>query len=208
MASVLVVDDHEVVRRGTRQLLLEGIPDAAIAEAADARHALSVMVSVPVDLVVLDVALPDRDGLDLLVELRRRWPKVPVLVLSALPEDAFAPRALRLGAAGFVAKGSSGEELLAAVRLALAGRRYITPTLAQQLEVPGAESPDPREILSRRELEVARYVARGLTVREIAGRLGLSEKTIGTFRKRIGRKLGVSSNVELTRYAIEHGLVE
>jgi DNA-binding NarL/FixJ family response regulator len=207
MATLLVVDDHEVVRRGTRQLLVEAFPDATVAEAPDARLALSVLVTTPVDLVVLDVALPGRDGLDLLVELRRRWPKVPVLVLSALPEEAFALRALRLGAAGFVAKGSSGEELLAAVRIALGGGRYLTPALARQLELGASECPDPREILSRRELEVARCVARGLTAREIAAQLNLSEKTIGTFRKRIGRKLGVTSNVELTRYAIAHGLV-
>jgi len=203
----LVVDDHELVRRGTRQLLLEAFPDAEVAEAPDARLALSVLVKGPVDLVLLDVALPGRDGLELLVELRRRWPGMPVLVLSALPEDPFALRALGLGAAGFVAKGKSGEELLAAVRAALWGGRYLTPDLARRLG-PGAPAPvDPRQLLSRRELEVTRAVARGLTVREIAAQLGLSEQTVGTFRKRVGRKLGVTSNVELTRYAIDHGLL-
>lgn len=199
---VLIVDDHALMRRGIRELLAESL-GAAFGEAANASEAIEQLSSGPWDLVVLDLLLPGRDGLDLLDEIARRWPKTGVLVLTGLREDEYGPRAIRAGAAGFLTKGTAPEELIAAVRAILEGGRHLSPALAGQLA--GGSS---RAELSHRELQILRRVAKGMTRRQIAEELQLSEKTIATYRDRISIKLGVSTNVELTRYALLHGLIE
>ncbi|MFO0582518.1 MAG: response regulator transcription factor [Anaeromyxobacter sp.] len=210
MTAILLVDDHAVVRAGTRLVLSEGLPGAEFGEASTTAEGLAALEGRAWDLVLLDLSLPGRGGLDLLEEARRRWPKLPVLVLSAHPEEEFAVRCLKLGAAGYVTKAAPGGELLSACRTALEGRRYVTPALAERLAaLLGGDAPRPgHEALSQRELEVLRMVARGRTLKEIAAELSLSEKTISTYRQRISAKLGVSTNVELTRYALQHRLVE
>ena len=209
MTRFLVVDDHEIVRRGLRQILTEAFPGACVEEVERSEAALAAVASTPWDLVLLDVNIPGRGGLEVLEDAKRLRPTMPVLVVSAYPEEEFAVRCLRLGAAGYVTKSTVSAELVAAVRRALAGGKYVTASLAPRLaEVLGGDAPAaPHEALSGRELQVLRLVATGRTSKEIAAELHLSEKTIATYRARISEKLGVSSVVELTRYAFQHGLV-
>jgi len=210
VTRILIVDDHEVVRRGTRQVLAEGFPGAAFGEAASAPEATAALGAQAWDLLILDINIPGRSGLEVLEEVQRLWPKLPVLVLSAYPEEEFAVRCLRLGAAGYLTKNSASDELVAASRKALEGGKYVTAALAERLAavLGGDVRSEPHEALSGRELQVLRLVATGHTLKEIAAELHLSEKTIATYRARISEKLGVSTNVELTRYALQHRLVD
>jgi two-component system, NarL family, invasion response regulator UvrY len=206
---VLVVDDHPLVRRGVRQVLGVERPDLTVEEAGTVEAALTRLEAGPVDLAVIDVNLPGRGGLSLLEEVRRRFPEVRVLVLSVSPELEYGPRALELGAAGFVPKDSAAETLAAAVGRVLEGGRYVSPALAEwlagQVGRPAQASP---AILSERERQVLRLVASGLTLREIAVALGVSEKTVASYRSRLSLKLGLSSAVELTRFALSRGLAD
>jgi two-component system invasion response regulator UvrY len=208
VTRILVVDDHEVVRRGLRQVLEEAFPAASIDEADSSEAALAAIASAPRDLVLLDINIPGRSGLEVLEDARRLRPGLPVLVVSAYPEEEFAVRCIRLGAAGYLTKNTASAELVAAARKALAGGKYVTARLAERLmDVLGGEArPAPHEALSSRELQVLRLVASGRTSKEIAAELHLSEKTIATYRARISEKLGISTIVELTRYALQHGL--
>jgi two-component system, NarL family, invasion response regulator UvrY len=210
MKRFLVVDDHEVVRRGLKQVLAEAFPGAKIEDAATSEAAMAALSGGAWDLLLLDINIPGRSGLELLEEARRLWPALPVLVVSAYPEEEFAIRCIRLGAAGYLTKTSASAELVAAARKALAGGKYVTARLAEKLmDVLGGEAhPLPHEALSSRELQVLRLVASGRTGKEIASELHLSEKTIATYRARISEKLGLSTIVELTRYALRHGLVD
>jgi len=210
MIRVLIADDHEVLRRGVRSLLTEAFPDLAIGEATDSRQALAAAGKQPWDIVLLDINMPGRNGLDVLQDLKRLRPALPVVVLSAFPEKDYAIRAFQLGASGYVCKQSASSELLAAIRKALAGGRYVTPLLAETLaaNLAGETPALPHETLSNRELQVFRMVALGRSLKEIAAELALSEKTIGTYRTRVSSKLGLGTNVELARYAARHGLVD
>jgi two-component system, NarL family, invasion response regulator UvrY len=210
MKRFLVVDDHEVVRRGLKQVLAEAFPGAEVEDAATSEAAMAALSGGTWDLLLLDINIPGRSGLELLEDARRLWPSLPVLVVSAYPEEEFAIRCIRLGAAGYLTKTSASAELVAAARKALAGGKYVTARLAEKLmDVLGGEAhPLPHEALSSRELQVLRLVASGKTGKEIASELHLSEKTIATYRARISDKLGVSTIVELTRYALRHGLVD
>ncbi len=210
MTHFLLVDDHEVMRAGIRQVLSGGFPAAAFDEAGTAADGLARLEAGGTDLVVLDLAMPGRGGLELLEEVKRRWPRLPAIVLSAYPEEEFAIRCLKLGASGYVAKSSAAHELVTACRTALEGRKYVTPLLAERLAnlVDGTAPHAQHETLSPRELQVLRLVASGRSLKEIAAELALGEKTISTYRQRIAVKLGLSTNVELTRYALHHGLVD
>jgi two-component system, NarL family, invasion response regulator UvrY len=210
MTKILIADDHELLRQGLKTILLEAFPDLVIGEAADARQALAAVEKKGWDLVLLDINMPGRSGLDALQDIKRARPELPVVVLSVFPEKDYAVRAFKLGASGYVSKQSASGELLAATRKALAGGRYVTPLLAEALAatVAGATPAVPHETLSNRELQVLRMVALGKPLKEIAAELSLSEKTIGTYRMRISQKLGLSTNVELARYALQHKLVE
>ncbi len=210
MTRVLIVDDHEVVRRGLKQILMDEFKDLEVGEAGDARQALEAAHKKPWDIVLLDINMPGRSGLEVLEDLRRLRPELPVLVLTAFPEADFAIRSFKLGACGYVNKQSASDELLAALRKALAGGRYITPGLAEKLAatVAGEVASAPHETLSNRELQVLRLIASGRTIKEIAAQLSLSEKTVGTYRTRISEKMGLATNVELTRYALQHKLVD
>jgi two-component system, NarL family, invasion response regulator UvrY len=210
MTRILIADDHEVLRRGLKTILAEAFPNLLVGEAADARQTLEAAEKHPWDVVLLDINMPGRSGLDALQDLKRLHPQMPVVVLSVFPERDYAVRAFKLGASGYVSKQSASGELLAAIRKALAGGRYVTPLLAEVLAatVAGEAPAVPHELLSNRELQVFRLVALGKPLKEIAAELSLSEKTIGTYRMRISQKIGLSTNVELARYAMQHKLVD
>lgn len=207
---ILLVDDHEIVRRGLKSLLAEAFPSAVFGEAARVPPARALLVQQPWDLVLLDLNLPGGSGLDLLMDVKRRQPAAAVLVLSSYAEEEFAVRSFKLGAAGYLAKGSVAEEMLVAVKKILAGGKYVSPALAERLATALGEPPSsaPHDALSPRELEVLRLVATGRTIKEIAAGFSLSEKTVATYRARLTEKLGLSTNVELARYALRHRLVE
>ena len=204
----LIAEDHPLVRRGLCGLLRDEYPAARISEADTAREALQAVAGGGFDLAIVDINLPGSDGLELLRELRRLHPQLPVLVVSAHDEEGFALRALKMGAAGYVSKQSAADVLTAAVRKVLGGGRYVGPRAAERLARAAAEgwSGEAHEMLSHRELQVLRRIAEGWSIKEIAAELSLSEKTIATYRSRLSEKLRLSSNVELTRYAIRHRL--
>jgi two-component system invasion response regulator UvrY len=209
MIRVLIVDDHAIVRRGLRELLSDEFHGASFGEASDARQALEELRGNKWDVALLDIALPGKSGLDLLKELKAEWPKLPVLVVSAHPEDQFAVRVLKAGAGGYMTKESAPEELAKAIRKILAGGRYVSPVLAEKLAMGVANDPTrtPHETLSDREYEVMSRIASGKTVTEIAEELSLSAKTISTYRARVLEKLDVKNSAEIVQYAIRNGLV-
>ncbi len=207
---VLIIDDHQIVRRGLQELLADAFPEPETGEAANSQQALELLTSRSWDLVLLDINIPGRSGLDLLQDIKRLRPKLPVVVVSAYPEEEFAIRSFKLGASGYLNKNLGSEEMLAAVRKALSGGTYVTATLAEKLAAAlGKDVPqEPHETLSTRELQVLRLIAVGKTIKEVAADLALSEKTIATYRSRLAQKLALSTNVELARYALRHGLVD
>ncbi len=207
---VLIVDDHQIVRRGLLELFTEGYPDLQVGEAENSHIALELLTTQDWDLVLVDINIPGRGGLEVLAETKRLRPQTPVLVLSAYPEEEFAVRSLKLGASGYLNKSLASDEILVAAKKVLAGGKYVTASLAEKLASSlGAPVPQaPHDILSSRELQVLRLVASGSTIKKIADEIALSEKTVGTYRARIAKKLGLHSNVELTRYALKHRLVD
>ncbi len=210
MTEILVVDDHEMVRRGLKQLLTETLPGVSLGEASNALQASEQFQQQAWDLVLLDINLPDGSGLDLLTEFRQLRPEVPILVVSAYSEAEFAPTAFKLGAVGYLTKTSLADEVVAAISKVLSGGKYVSPELAENWAsaLRGASSQERHELLSNRELEVLRLLAIGRTIKEIGAAFSLSEKTIATYRSRIVTKVGLSTNVELARYALQHHLVE
>ena len=193
-----------------RLILFENDPGAQIGESANAREMLEQVAAREWDLVLLDINLPDRSGLDVLAEIKQLRPNLPVLILSVSPEAEFAERTLRAGAAGYINKQFASDEILLAVRKVLGGGTYVTATIAEKLAsgLKGGDSRALHEELSDREFQVFRLIALGRSVKEIAGDLALSEKTVGTYLARIREKTGLSSYVEITRYAFHHKLVE
>jgi two-component system, NarL family, invasion response regulator UvrY len=207
MYRVLLVDDHDVVRKGIRAILEDRFAAIAICEASNGDEALAALTA-PFDAVVLDLSMPGRSGIDLLTEIKHRHPKLPVLIMSLHGEEQFAVRALRAGAAGYLTKSAASEQLIAAFERIVRGGRYISEALAERLAVSAGGGTDaPHDRLSDREFEVMRGIASGESVSEIADRIHLSVKTISTYRARLLDKMGMTTNAELTRYAIQNGLV-
>ena len=206
---VLLVDDHPLVRAGARRLILDRWPDAQVLEAGSLAEALDAHDGCT--LAVVDLSLPDANGLEALVKLRRRAPTLPVLVLSMHAEAAYAARALQLGAAGYLPKDRAGDELVTAVQRLLAGGRYIGADLADRLAdlLTGASPTQPAHAsLSTQELRVALLLAQGRSVGDIAQTMFLSVKTVSTYRARALEKLGLANNAELMRYCLAQGLME
>lgn len=207
-SHVLIVDDHALIRSGLRQALADQ-PDMVVGEAKDGREALDSVKKQNWDIVLLDISLPDKGGLEVLEELKRNFPKLPVLVLSAHPESQYAMRAFADGASGYLTKESAPGELVQAIHKVLSGGRYVSAGLAEV--IAGNLNPDktksPHERLSDREYEVLKLIASGKTVSMIGHHLCLSVKTISTYRARILEKTGFKTNSELTRYALENKLV-
>jgi len=208
MVRVLIVDGHTIVRCALRALLANEFRGAAFGEAADARQAFAQLRKKQWDIALLDIALPGKSGLDLLKELKTKWPSLPVLVLSAHPEDQFALRVLKAGAGGYLTKESAPEELAKAIHKILDGGRYVSPALAEKLAlVVGTDlTRPPHKMLSDCEYAVMARIASGKTVKEIGNDLSLSAKTISTYRARVLEKLSVKNSAEIVQYAIRNGL--
>lgn len=207
---VLIVDDHPVVRRGVRELLGEEFPEAMFVELDTGEAAIEKVDDETFDVALLDLSMPGRGGLDALKEIRARRPRLPVLVHSHHAEQQYAIRAIRAGARGYVTKDTAPDELVRAVREVIAGRRYMTPALAAQIASALSSDPDkePHDSLSDRELQVLRMMALGKSVRDIAKELGLSDKTISTYRTRVLDKLELRTTADMMRYAIRANLVD
>jgi DNA-binding NarL/FixJ family response regulator len=209
MIRILVADDHPIVRQGLKQILSE-YPDMTVAdEAGNGKEVLSKVAKKDYDIVLLDISMPGRNGLDILKELKSKKPKLPVLVLSIYPEDQYAVRVLKLGAAGYLTKESVPEELVAAIRKVARGRKYVSNYLAEKLASDleiNAEKP-LHENLSDREYQVMYMIASGKRLKEISEELSLSIKTISTYRSRIMDKMKMKNNAELIRYALQNSLV-
>jgi two-component system, NarL family, invasion response regulator UvrY len=210
MIKVVVVDDHAVVREGLKRIIAESPGMAVTGEASDGHEALNVVRRDHCDVVVLDISMPNKNGLDVLKQLHIDSPRLPVLVLSMHSEDQYAIRVLRAGAAGYLTKESAPAKLVQAIRKVVRGGKYVSPTLAEKLvyDLDTDVNKAPHEILSDREYQVLCMIASGKTVGEIAEELALSVKTISTYRVRILEKVRLKNNAELTRYAIKNGLVD
>jgi two-component system invasion response regulator UvrY len=210
MIKILVADDHAVVREGLKQILSE-TPDMVVAgEASSGQEVLNKVRKNNYDVVLLDISMPGRGGLDVLKQLKDEKPGLPVLILSIYPEEQYAVRALRAGASGYLTKESASDELIAAIRKISQGRKYVSASLAEKLAFDmeiNAEKPT-HEMLSDREYQVMCMIAKGKTIKEIAGELSLSVKTISTYRSRILDKMRMKNNAELTYYAIKNKLVD
>ena len=210
MASILIADDHAVVRRGLREMIEDSTHHTVIGEAACADDVfLLLRQSGKIDLIILDLNMPAKSGLDILLELRRLGFSTPVLILSMHPEEQFATRLFKAGASGYITKESAPEELLSAIEVVLTGRKYVSPSfgrhLLQSLDTETAKKS--HETLSDREFQVLCLIASGKTVSEIGAHLSLSVKTVSTYRARILEKMGMETSAQLTHYVIHHGLL-
>ena len=209
--KTIVVDDHAIVRRGIVQIVAEHPEVSVVAEAGDyGQLRAALRQHGDVDLVVMDVSLPGKNGIDILKVLREEMPRLKVLIVSMYPEDQYAVRAFRAGAAGYLNKASAPEKLVEAISQVIAGRKYVTPEIAQAL-IENLNAPQEgaaHDKLSDREFQTLRLIASGKRLSDIADELALSPKTVSVYRARILEKMGMSNNAELTHYAIKHGLVE
>lgn len=210
MLNVLIVDDHEIVREGLKRVLSQSLSEVTFVDAGTGQSALDAVHKQELHIAILDINLPDKDGLELLKEIKLLRPNLPVLILSLYEERQYALRALKGGAAGYLIKEMAGELLAAAVQKVLRGGIYISPALAEHMgrDLIGQGNALPHEALSDREYEVLRFLAKGKTVTEIAEVLSLSDKTVSTYRARMLQKLNLKTNASLIRYALDHRLVE
>lgn len=210
MIKILIADDHAIVREGLKQILAE-TPDMVVADEANNGHdVVTKVLKNDFDVVLLDISMPGRNGIDILKQLKTERPRISVLILSMYSEEQYAMRALRAGASGYLTKESAPDELIEAIRRVSQGRKYISPAVAEKLALnlePGSERP-PHEVLSDREYQVMCMIASGKTIKEIGDQLGLSVKTISTYRARVLEKLNIKNNAALTHYAIQNRLVE
>ena len=207
--NFLVADDHAIVRKGLAQILCDEFPAAVVKEVSNSQEVMEELTKQTWDVILLDISMPGRNGIETLKQIRSSGVKTPVLMLSMHSEEQYAIRVLKAGASGFLNKETATDELLLAVRKVLSGRKYISASLAEKLAgslVENEEKP-AYELLSDRELQVLQYIASGKTVSEIGGELSLSVNTISTYRSRILEKLGLGNNAELTRYALDNNLV-
>jgi two-component system invasion response regulator UvrY len=210
MKRILIIDDHEIVRDGLKKIVNEQSENITFGEASTAPEALRLVAEQDWDIVVLDLSLGGRNGLEVLRELKQIRPGLPVLILSMHSEEQYARRAFKAGAAGYITKDSPRAELLNAINKVAEGRKYVSHALAEELVIDlerGSDRP-PHETLSDREFEVMRLIASGKTVGEIAVLLSLSDNTISTYRARLLEKMKMRTNAELTHYAIQNGLVD
>jgi two-component system invasion response regulator UvrY len=207
---ILITEDHAVVRQGLKLILADHFKNAVIGEARNATEALARVWKDKWDVVVLDITMPGRSGLEVLKEIKRSKPRLPVLILSMHPEDQFAVRLLKAGASGYLTKESAGEELVGAIKKVVGGGRYVSPALAERLAsyLTMDVQKAPHERVSDREFLILRMIASGKQVGQIARELSLSVSTVSTYRARILKKMDMSNNAELTHYALQKGLVE
>jgi two-component system invasion response regulator UvrY len=209
MLRILLADDHAVVRQGVKQILAEAFTQGEFGEAQNARELLELVGNERWDIVVLDLAMPEGNGLEALKQIKVRYPQLPVMILSMFPEDQYAVRCLKAGAAGYLNKESAPEELVQAIRKVLQGGQYISSAVADELLSRARQEDDQplHKHLSDREYQVLCLIASGKEVKEISTELALSPKTVSTYRTRLMAKMGMRTNAELTRYAFQNGLV-
>ena len=207
--KVLIADDHPVVRHGLRQMLAQESDVTGVGEARDGEEVIDLCGRVAWDVAVLDYHMPGKNGLELVKELRQRYPGRSVLILSMYPEDTYAVRALKAGASGYLTKESAPEDLVAAIRKVAAGGKYVTPALGERLalDLEDSRGAPTHEMLSDREYQIMWMIVSGKALTQIGQELGLSPNTISTYRARILRKMGMKNNAELLHYAIQHHLV-
>lgn len=207
--KILIIDDHDVVRDGVKRIISEQPGPNVFGEASTGQEALSAVSERDWDVIVLDLSLGGRSGLEVLKDVKQTRPRIPVLILSMHSEEQYARRAFKAGAAGYITKGSPRAELLSAVQKVMKGGRYVSAAVAEQLAGDLERGTEQRhQTLSDREFEVLQWIALGKSVTEISLVLSLSDKTISTYRARILDKMGMRTNAEITRYAIQNGLVE
>jgi two-component system, NarL family, invasion response regulator UvrY len=210
MIRIAIVDDHAMVRIGLRQFFSEQPDFAVVAEAASGREAVDIVRNAEVDVIVLDISMPDQSGVDALAAIKARAPELPVLILSGFAESHYATTLLRLGASGYLNKDCDPQEIVSAIRTVCRGRKYITAAVAEQLAdtlADGGERP-LHETLSERELQVFLRLAKGETIGHMAESMSLSVKTVSTYRTRVMEKMKLASNSDLTYYALKTGLIQ
>jgi two-component system, NarL family, invasion response regulator UvrY len=209
MIRVFIADDHQLFRTGLQQILGKQSDITVVGEASTGTEALECIRRLPCDVLLLDITMPGRSGLDIIKDIRRELPGVRILVISMHPEDQYAVRVLKAGASGYLTKESAAGDLVAAIRKAAAGGRYVSETLAEKLAGSVGQPPRhlPHELLSEREFQVLQMVATGWKLTAIAESLHLSEKTITTYRARILEKLGLHTNADLVRYCLDYGII-
>ncbi len=209
MIQILIADDHAVVRKGLSRILQEGFPGAIIEEVENSAELIEAAMRTRRDVIVSDLSMPGRSGLDALRQLKELYPKLPVLIMSMHPEDQYAIRVLKAGAAGYLSKDTAPDELVKAVRIVLTGKKYISVSTAEKLANTVSHDGErlPHEYLSDREFDVLKHLAAGMAVSEIARLLSLSVTTVSTYRSRIMEKMDMKSNAELTMYAITNRLL-
>jgi two-component system, NarL family, invasion response regulator UvrY len=207
MLRILIADDHAIVRRGIKDIVLEQFPSAQIVEVGDTATLLQKILKESWDIVISDISMPGRSSLDVLPEIKHHAPKLPVLILSIYPEEQYAIRVLKAGAAGYLNKDLAPNELINAIRTVLGGRKYITPLIAEKLVDFDSSNKQLHEFLSDREFNVLTLLASGKSVSEIADLFHLSTTTVSTYRARILKKLDCRSNAELVQYSIAHKLM-
>ena len=210
MIRIAIVDDHAMVRAGLRQFFAEQPDFTVVAEAADGRGALDIVRTAEIDVILLDIGMPDQSGVDALVAIKARAPDLPVLILSGFAEEHYATTLLRQGASGFLNKGCDPDDIVKAIRTVVRGRKYITPAVAEQLAdgLGGGSDQPAHALLSERELQVFLRLAKGETVGHMADSMCLSIKTISTYRTRVMEKMNLATNSDLTYYALKHGLIQ
>jgi two-component system, NarL family, invasion response regulator UvrY len=210
MVTILIADDHSVVREGLKQIIADQRDMVVGGEAKDGSEVLALLKEKKWDVVVLDITMPGKGGIDVLKSIKSEHPEIPVLMLSMHPEDQYAVRAIRAGAAGYLTKESAPEELVAAIRRIVGGRKYITGTVAEMLleESNEATAQSPHDTLSDREFQVLTLIASGKNTKEIAQEMSLSTKTVSTYRSRLLSKMHLKRNADIIRYAIQSKLVK
>lgn len=209
MLNILIADDHAIIRKGLQQIIHQAYPSAVVEEATDAESAIKKTVNNEYDVIICDLSMPGRGGLEVLQHIKQHFPKTPVLILSIHPEEQYAIRVLKAGASGYLSKDSATEELVKAMQLVLQGRKYISASIAEKMASELDQNMDKplHELLSDREFHVFKLLASGKTVSEIAETLSLGITTVSTYRARVMMKMNMRTNADLTRYALQAELI-
>ncbi len=207
---VLIADDHEIVRQGLQKVLSETSDLKVVGEAENGNQVIDMVQKQEVDVLVMDFDMPEKNGLDALLDLKQICPKLPVIILSIFPEDHYGTRFLKAGASGYIQKASASDQLVQAIRTVAQGGKFISPKLTEKLvqEITKDTDKQPHETLTDREFQVFRYISGGKRVKDIADELHLSINTVSTYRSRILEKMSMKSNAEIIRYAIKNGLIQ
>lgn len=209
MLRILVADDHAIIRKGLRLILLQQYPSAFIDEVNDAEDAIKKIMTAAWDVIICDLSMPGKSGLDVVHHVKENYPHIPVLILSIHPEEQYALRALKAGAAGYLCKDAATQELIKAVQRVLQGRKYLSPNIAEKLvsDLDISSSKMPHELLTNREFHVFKLVAEGKPLTQVGEMLSIGISTVSTHRARILAKMALKSNADLTRYALENSLI-